>query len=130
MRRRDFSKSVLALGLGAPAAVAAEATDENSKTMTRPTRIGGASLLAVALTISGALGADRLPRLGRCVENLLVRAQISGNVESFGKGLRGAADHMVYDLQRAEFVKPSQYNEYGVGFQQDLGVVPEDRAAW
>jgi inosine-uridine nucleoside N-ribohydrolase len=80
--------------------------------------------------ISGSLAADRLPRLAPGAENLLVRAKISGNLDSFGKGLRGAADHMIYDLQRAEFVKPSQYNEYGVGFQQDLGVVPEDKAAW
>jgi len=80
--------------------------------------------------ISGGLAADRLPRLALGVENLLVRAKISGNLESFGKGLRGAVDHMIYDLQRAEFVKASQYNEYGAGFQQDLGVVPEDKAAW
>jgi hypothetical protein len=80
--------------------------------------------------ISGGLAVDRLPRLEPGVENLLVRAKISGNLESFGKGLRGAVDHMIYDLQRAEFVRPSQYYEYGVGFQQDLGVVPEDKAAW
>lgn len=98
--------------------------------MTRSMRSGVASLLTVALMISGGFAADRAGRLGPNVENLLVRAKISGNLESFGKRLRGAADHMIYDRQRAEFVTPSQYDEYGVGFQQDLGVVPEDKAAW
>jgi hypothetical protein len=98
--------------------------------MTRCLHSGVLSLCIVVFMISGGLAADRLPRLAPGVENLLVRAKISGNLESFGKGLRGAVDHMIYDLQRAEFVKPSQYNEYGVGFQQDLGVVPEDKAAW
>ena len=98
--------------------------------MTNLTRSGWVSLCFVAFAMAGGLAADRLPRLAPGVENLLVRAKISGNLESFGKGLRGAVDHMIYDLQRAEFVKPSQYNEYGVGFGQDLGVVPEDKAAW
>ena len=89
--------------------------------------IGLAGVTAVA---SGVLAADRPVRLSASVENLLVRAKTSGNLESFDKRLRGAADHMVYDLQRAEFVKPSRYNEYGVGFGQDLGVVPEQRPAW
>ena len=98
--------------------------------MTSCLHSGVVSLCIVVFMISGGLAADRLPRLVPGVENLLIRAKISGNLESFGKGLRGAVDHMIYDLQRAEFVKPSQYNEYGVGFEQDLGVVPEDKAAW
>ncbi len=98
--------------------------------MTKCMRSGVVSLCIVVCMISAGLAADRLPRLAPGVENLLVRCQTSGNLESFGKGLRGAVDHMIYDLQRAEFVKPSQYNEYGVGFEQDLGVVPEDKAAW
>ena len=89
--------------------------------------IGLAGVTAVG---SGGLAADRPIRLSASVENLLVRAKASGNLESFDKGLRGAADHVVYDLERAEFVKPSRYNEYGVGFGQDLGVVPEQRPAW
>jgi len=98
--------------------------------MTRTTYNSLASVLIASLLSSGALAADRAPRLGPGVENLLVRARISGNLKSFGKGLRGAADHMVFDPQRAEFLKPSQYHEYGVGFQQDLGIVPQQRAAW
>jgi chitodextrinase len=98
--------------------------------MTRCLHIGVVSLCVSVFVISGGRAADRRPRLTPGVENLLVRAAISGNLESFGKGSRGAADHMVYDLRRAEFVKPSQHSEYGVGFQKDLGVVPEDKAAW
>ena len=98
--------------------------------MTKCIRSGVVSLCIVVFTISGGLAADRRPRLAPGVENLLVRSQTSGNLESFGKGLRGAVDHMIFDLQQAEFVKPSQHNGHGVGFQQDLGVVPEDKAAW
>ncbi len=87
-------------------------------------------LAGVAVVGSDGLAAGRPVRLSGGVANLLVQAKASGNLESFDKGLRGAADHMVYDLQRAEFVKPSRYNEYGVGFGQDLGVVPEQRPAW
>ena len=98
--------------------------------MTRWSRSGVVSLWIVAVVYSGGLAADRPVRLGPRVQNLLLRAKISGNLESFGKGLRGAADHMLYDPQRAEFVRPSQYNEYGVGFGQELGVVAEQRSAW
>ena len=37
---------------------------------------------------------------------------------------------MIYDLENLRFVKPSQWHEYGVGFGQDLGVVPEDKPVW
>lgn len=88
-------------------------------------------LATVAAVGSASLAADRPLRLTVSVENLLVQAKASGNLESFDKGLRGAADHMIYDPQRAKFVKPSQYNEYGVGFNQDLGIVPEQHpASW
>ena len=90
-------------------------------------------LLGLLLTTSGAAAsraAERPVRLSENVENLLVRATLSGNLESFGKGLRGAADQMVYDPQRADFLQPSQWNEYGVGYGQDLGVVPEEQPAW
>jgi hypothetical protein len=88
------------------------------------------SLVAVAAAGGAGLAAERLVRPSAKIENLLVRAEMSGNLESFNKGLRGAADHMVYDPQRADFVRPSQYYEYGVGYGQDLGVVPEQRPAW
>jgi hypothetical protein len=84
----------------------------------------------VATVGAAGLAADRPLRLEPGVENLLVRARVSGNLESFDKGIRGAADQMIFDMRRGEFLKPSQYNEYGVGFGQDLGVVPEDQPAW
>lgn len=98
--------------------------------MTRSRRNGAASLLIAAVVFSSGLAADRPVRLGPRVESLLLRAKISDNLESLGKGLRGAADHMICDPQRAEFLKPSQYSEYGVGFGQDLGVVPEQQPLW
>jgi len=69
-------------------------------------------------------------RIPASARNLLVEADTSGNLASFQKGLRGAPDHVVYDIQQHTFMKPSQHHEYGVGFGEDLGVVPEGKAAW
>ncbi|MBE0537362.1 MAG: hypothetical protein IH624_16990, partial [Phycisphaerae bacterium] len=62
--------------------------------------------------------------------NLLLDVQVSGNLASFGKGLRGAPDHMIYDVQKAAFLRSSQWHEYGVGYGADLGVVSESQPAW
>jgi PKD repeat protein len=84
--------------------------------------------VAVSLAwASFASGAVRVPETAR---NLLVDAKVSGNLESFNKGLRGEVRDMIFDHQKGAFVRASQWHEYGVGFDQDLGVVPEDRAAW
>ena len=69
-------------------------------------------------------------RIPESTDNLLKQAKISGNLPSFQKGLRGAPDHVVYDMQQRKFTVPSPHHEYGVGFGEDLGVVPEDEAAW
>lgn len=87
-------------------------------------------LLVTTTFAAECRAAERRVRLSDNVENLLVRATLSGNLESFGKGLRGAADQVVYDPQRAEFVQPSQWHEYGVGYGQDVGVMPEGQPAW
>jgi len=70
------------------------------------------------------------PRFPASAHNLLVEAKVSGNLETYKKGRRGAPDHMIYDLQRRRFLKRSQWHEYGVGFGQDLGVVPEEEPAF
>jgi PKD repeat protein len=69
-------------------------------------------------------------RIPESVHNLLIDANLSGNLDSFEKGLRGAMDHMIYDNQSGKFMKESQWHEYGVGFGEDLGIVAEDKAAW
>ena len=69
-------------------------------------------------------------RIPESVHNLLLDANLSGNLDSFEKGLRGAVDHIVYDNQAGKFLKESQHHEYGVGFGEDLGIVAENRAAW
>ena len=69
-------------------------------------------------------------RIPESAHNFLVDAKIRGNLESYGEGLRGEVDHMIYDLQRRRFVKSSQWHEYGVGFGRDLGIVAEDKPAW
>ena len=70
------------------------------------------------------------PRIPASTHNLLLDAQVSGNLESFDKGLRGAPGDLIYDVASQRFRQPSQYHEYGVGFDQDLGVVPEAKPAF
>jgi hypothetical protein len=88
------------------------------------------SLISVMVAAAGGFAAERSVRLSDRVANLLVRAKMSGNLESFDKGLRGAPQELVYDPQRADFVRSSQWHEYGVGHGQDLGVVSQQRPAW
>ncbi len=104
--------------------------NRSERTMKRIRQLLMVGLIAVAAVGGAGLAAERPVRLSAKIENLLVRAKLSGNLESFNKGLRGAADHVVYDPQQADFVQPSQWHEYGVGYGEDLGVVPEQRPAW
>ena len=62
--------------------------------------------------------------------NLLVGARISGNLGTFAKGERGLPEQIIFDTQKNVFAAPSEWHEYGVGFGEDLGVVPEDKAAF
>ena len=86
--------------------------------------------LMAALSLLAPLGAAEAPRLPASAHNLLVEAKLSGNLEGYNLGMRGARDHVVYDLQRGRFVKESQWHEYGVGFGKSLGIVAEDKPAW
>ncbi|MFQ6098154.1 MAG: PKD domain-containing protein [Armatimonadota bacterium] len=91
-------------------------------------------LIAIS-TLTGAFrvtsnDADESVYLPAWTHNLLMDANVSGNLESFNKGLRGAPDHVIYDVQRHEFVRASTWHEYGVGFGEDLGVVPEEKPAF
>ncbi len=63
-------------------------------------------------------------------KNLLVDAKISGNLEGYDEGSRGAADHVIYDVAKGTFMRNSQWHEYGIGFGADLGVVTEADPAW
>ncbi len=76
--------------------------------------------------------AGAAPRSGfpEDTRNLLLDATLSGNLASYGKGLRGGADHVAWDPQAGRFGKASQWHEYGVGFGADLGVVPENNPAY
>ena len=87
-------------------------------------------VFCLALSLAAALAAGEAPRLPASVHNLLVEAKVSGNLEGYKLGMRGKADHMVYDLRQRRFVRDSQWHEYGVGFGKDLGVVPEAKPAW
>jgi PKD repeat protein len=69
-------------------------------------------------------------RISETARNLLLDARVSSNIESLVQGLRGGPDHMIFDLQQETFATPSQWHEYGVGFQAQLGVVGEERPVW
>ena len=69
------------------------------------------------------------PNLPDSTVNLLLTAQLSGNFESFGQGVRGEPRELVYDVGRRSFWNRRSWHEYGVGFERDIGVVPEERAA-
>ncbi len=62
--------------------------------------------------------------------NLLLDARLRGNAASFRKGVRGTPRDLVYDPGTGKFARPSEYHEYGVGFGQNLGVVPEKKPFW
>ena len=79
------------------------------------------------LILTADLRGVRIPESAR---NLLLDAKVSGNLDGYQKGVRGEADHLVYDVQKKEFLKTSRWHEYGVGYQEDLGVVPEEQPAW
>jgi len=88
------------------------------------------TILGVFLAFALPTAAESEPRIPKSARNLLLDAKVSGNLESYHKGRRGAADHVVYDLQKEGFVKASRWHEYGVGIEQDLGVVAEDAPAY
>ncbi|MFP4058385.1 MAG: nucleoside hydrolase [Candidatus Brocadiia bacterium] len=86
--------------------------------------------LLLVLAVAAVAFAGESIRYPASARNLLVDARCSGNLEGYKLGLRGAPDHVVYDLQRGRFLRRSQWHEYGVGFGKSLGVVPEDRPAF
>jgi PKD domain/Inosine-uridine preferring nucleoside hydrolase len=87
--------------------------------------------LSLALLAQAQTPPDRdPPRIPESTHNLLLDAKVSGNLESYQKGRRGAADQVVYDVARGRFGKESQWHEYGVGMNEDLGIVLEDKPAY
>ena len=94
-----------------------------------------AILLAVGLNLALASQAQTASdpdglRLPESTHNLLLEAKVSGNLEGYQKGLRGAPGQVVCDLERGRFVIESEWHEYGVGFGADLGLVPEEKPAY
>jgi hypothetical protein len=85
------------------------------------------SALSQVARAEDAASSSTTPRWGH---NLLLDATLSGNLPSFDKGLRGAPDQVIFDLDHQRFLKPSDWHEYGVGHKSDLGVVPEAKAAY
>ena len=55
-------------------------------------------LVFILVGVSSVLAALQI-RIPQWTENLLIKAKVSGNMESYHKGLRGAANHMIYDMQ-------------------------------
>jgi len=93
----------------------------------RLARIGLAAWVACCLAAPAAPAEEALPK---SAHNLLVDADLSGNLSAFSKNVRGKPIHVVYDLHRCRFTEWGPWNEYGVGLQETIGVVPEDRPAF
>jgi chitodextrinase len=91
------------------------------------TAVAFALLAGPAAPLVRAAEAIRIPDF---THNLLGEARISGNLDSFGKGQRGRAEHVIFDFAKGTFKTDSEWHEYGVGFGEDLGVVPEDKPAY
>jgi chitodextrinase len=88
-------------------------------------------MFAVMLGMTSAINAQEPEtRVPSSASNLLLTAKITGNLDRYDKGLRGAPDHVVWDLVARRFTQASQWHEYGVGFGADLGIVPEADPAW
>ena len=75
-------------------------------------------------------GADLKKRPFTKCRNLLNDAELTSNLPSFDAEIRGRLQHMIYDTLKDQFLAESPWHEYGVGYGQELGVVPEDKAAW
>jgi hypothetical protein len=88
-------------------------------------------VFTAVLGMAGAVRAQEPGvRVPASATNLLLRAKITGDLDRYDKGLRGAPDHVVWDPAAGSFTQESQWHEYGVGFGADLGIVPEADPAW
>ena len=88
-------------------------------------------MFAVMLVVTGEVKAQGPEtRVPASASNLLLAARITGNLDRYDKGLRGAPDHVVWDPVARRFPQASQWHEYGVGFGADLGIVSEADPAW
>lgn len=93
--------------------------------------MGRVLMFAVMLGMASAVNAQEpATRLPASASNLLLTAKITGNLDRYDKGLRGAPDHVVWDSVAGRFTQASQWHEYGVGFGADLGIVSEADPAW
>ncbi|MCM8543242.1 MAG: nucleoside hydrolase, partial [Lentisphaeraceae bacterium] len=59
---------------------------------------------------------------------LLPGVTISGNIEGFSTNLRGSIYQVMYDPFANEYVEKGDWNEYGVGFNENLGKLSEEDA--
>ncbi|MCM8525886.1 MAG: hypothetical protein NE327_05175, partial [Lentisphaeraceae bacterium] len=59
---------------------------------------------------------------------LLSDAVVEGNAEQFGTGVRGSVGEMMFDPSVQDYAITGDWNEYGVGFQQNLGKLTENNA--
>ncbi len=76
------------------------------------------------------LAPQEAPQLPPGTRNRLSEAKITSNLGDYRLGLRGNPSDMIFDPRRGAFLRASEWHEYGVGFDRDLGVVPETKPAW
>lgn len=79
---------------------------------------------------SARVQAETAWRVPPWAHNHFLDATISGNMETYDKGLRGKPEHVIYDFEAGAFQRLSSWHEYGINAGQSLGVVPESSPAW
>jgi hypothetical protein len=85
--------------------------------------------MGIILSATMSQGVETRP-IAPWVKNLLLDTHVSGNLESYGKDVRGTPDTLVYDIQNKSFRIASTWHEYGVVAGQDIGIVTEANPAW
>ena len=86
------------------------------------------SLVSVMVAAAGGFAAERSVRLSDRVENLLVRAKISGNLESFNTAAYTQAGHAVSAIELLEATDASVHLGAGPARDFHLAIAYQQRA--
>lgn len=85
---------------------------------------------ALCLLATVSAPAQEPKRVPPWAHNALIDGKVSGNMETYDKGLRGKPGHVIYDVAQGKFMEKSSWHEYGIGAGQSLGIVSEAAPVW
>jgi chitodextrinase/inosine-uridine nucleoside N-ribohydrolase len=89
----------------------------------------GITCFVFSMCLQTAHSADGT-RVPPWTHNHLLDAEISSNIETYDKGLRGQPADLIYDFENRSFQRKSSWHEYGIGAGKSLGVVSEAEPVW